>query len=115
MPPRSPGGSTIGRNGRPQLLRLCEQQVEQVSGRSERRFDPSGEEQPQEGEDLVVAEPFAVQLGVGEPADQVLLRRSRRSARMPPMYSSTSRDAAMASSCLARKLRMAIDHRWNCM
>ena len=64
------------RTDRLQLLRLCEQQIQEVSGRSERRLDPSGKEQPQEGEDLVVAQPFAVELGVGEPADQVLTRRS---------------------------------------
>ena len=63
------------RTDRLQLLRLCQQQVEEVSGGPECRLDPSGKQQPQEGEDLVVAQPFAVELGVGEPADQVLTRR----------------------------------------
>jgi hypothetical protein len=59
---------------RGELLGVREEPEQEVPERAVRGLDPGGEQEPQEGEDLVVGEPFAVDLGLGELADEIVAR-----------------------------------------
>src|SRR6516162_5714621 len=62
---------SVGADGL-QLIGAREQREQQVPGRAVGRLDPRGQQQPQEREDLFVTEPLAVELGLGQVADQVV-------------------------------------------
>ena len=104
----------IGANG-VELLGVGEQPEQQVPQRAVGGLDAGREQQAQEGEDLLVGELLAVDLGLREAADQVVARlvagAPRGSGRSTPAAPS---EAATPRSRLTVMLSSEIDQRWNC-
>ena len=101
---------------RVELVGVRQQAEQQVARRAVGRLGAGGEQQPEEGEDLLVGEALAVELGLREHADQVVARVARAARRARRRSSRAA--AADALECRAPMSTVTLisstAQRWNC-